>query len=82
MSTEQNKQFKSSNYELFILALSILSLFNWVMYLLQIDEDLLFVYGTLRPAIGHPMYKVLSRHADLIGTGAVRREQVKEELFH
>jgi voltage-gated potassium channel len=43
MSTEQNKQFKSSNYELFILALSILSLFNWVMYLLQIDEDLLFV---------------------------------------
>jgi voltage-gated potassium channel len=44
MSTERNEEFKSSSYELFILALSILSLFNWVMYLLGIDDDLLFVF--------------------------------------
>jgi voltage-gated potassium channel len=43
MNAEQNNEFKSSNYELFILALSLLSLLNWVLYFILTDEDILRV---------------------------------------
>lgn len=29
--------------------------------------DLLFVYGTLRRAAGHPMHRLLARHAERVG---------------
>ena len=33
--------------------------------------DYLFVYGTLRSDMGHPMYGVLERYAQLVGVGTV-----------
>jgi voltage-gated potassium channel len=40
MAKERNEEFKSTNYELFILALSILSIVNWVLYFIIRDEDM------------------------------------------
>jgi gamma-glutamylcyclotransferase (GGCT)/AIG2-like uncharacterized protein YtfP len=35
------------------------------------DDELLFVYGTLRSDSGHPMHDVLARGAVLVGRGTV-----------
>ena len=40
MAKERNEEYKSTNYELFILALSILSIVNWVLYFIIRDEDM------------------------------------------
>lgn len=39
MIEEHNEELKYLNYELFILALSFLSIINWILYLLPLDED-------------------------------------------
>jgi voltage-gated potassium channel Kch len=43
MAKERNEEYKSTNYELFILALSILSIVNWGLYFIIRDEDMLQV---------------------------------------
>ena len=35
-------------------------------------KDYLFVYGTLRKGLGHPMRRVLARHAKFVGMGKFR----------
>ena len=35
----ERDEYKSTNYELFILALSVLSIFNWLMHLLTLKEE-------------------------------------------
>lgn len=39
MAEERNEEFNKVNYELFIVALSLLSIFNWVLYFLPIADD-------------------------------------------
>lgn len=39
MAEERKEELKNTNYELFILALSILSLFNWILYFLPLDDN-------------------------------------------
>lgn len=34
------------------------------------DQDYLFVYGTLRKGLNHPMHQVLARHAGFVGMGS------------
>ncbi len=43
MLKERNEEYKNTNYEIFILALSILSIVNWVLYFIIGDEDMLHV---------------------------------------
>jgi len=43
MTKARNEEYKSTNYEIFILALSILSIVNWVSYFFIKDNDLLRV---------------------------------------
>jgi hypothetical protein len=43
MAKERNEEFKSTNYEIFILVLAILSIINWVFYFFIRDDDILRV---------------------------------------
>lgn len=44
-------------------------------------SDHLFVYGTLRSAVGHRMHRLLSSAADLVGPGWVRGTLVAVDWY-
>lgn len=43
MSSQRNEELKNTNYEIFILVLSLLSLVNWVLYFVLNDQDVIRV---------------------------------------
>ncbi len=43
MSEQRSEELKSTNYELFILSLAILSIFNWILYYTLDDQDVIRV---------------------------------------
>lgn len=43
MSNQQNEELKNTNYEIFILVLSLLSLVNWVLYFVLNNQDVIRV---------------------------------------
>ena len=43
MSEQRSEELKSTNYELFILALAFLSIFNWILYFTIDDQDVVRV---------------------------------------
>lgn len=43
MSSQRNEELKNTNYEIFILALSLLSLANWVLYFVLNDQNVIRV---------------------------------------